>query len=85
MSKPLRILIVEDSEDDTLLLLYELQRGDYNPTFERVDSPAAMSAALDGRGWDLVVADFSMPRFNALAALELLRKKGLTLITPARR
>jgi len=79
MSKPLRILIVEDSEDDTLLLLYELQRGDYNPTFERVDSPAAMSAALDGRGWDLVVADFSMPRFNALAALELLRKKGLDL------
>ena len=79
MSKPLRILIAEDSEDDTQLLLHELQRGDYNPTFERVDSPAAMSAALDGRGWDLVVADFSMPRFNALAALELLRKKRLDL------
>src|SRR2546426_7505327 len=79
MSKPLRLLIVEDSEADTLLLLHELRRGDYNPTFERVDTPAAMSAALDRQRWDVVVADFSMPHFNALAALELLRDRGLDL------
>src|SRR5438552_7765874 len=79
MSKPLRILIVEDSEEDTQLLLHELRRGAYDPAFERVDTPAAMSAALDQKNWDLVVADFSMPQFNALAALELLNKKGLDL------
>jgi len=79
MSEPLRILVVEDSQDDTLLLLRELRRGGYEPTFERVDTPEAMSAALDRQNWDLVVADFSMPRFNALAALELLKKKGLDL------
>ena len=79
MSKPLRILIVEDSEEDTQLLLHELRRGAYEPAFERVDTPAAMSAALDQQNWDLVVADFSMPQFNALAALELLNKKGLDL------
>src|SRR5437016_1868962 len=79
MSKPLRILIVEDSEEDTQLLLHELRRGAYDPAFERVDTPAAMSAALDQQNWDLVVADFSMPQFNALAALELLNKKGLDL------
>ena len=76
MSKPLRILIVEDSEYDTLLLLHELRRGDYEPAYERVDTPAAMSASLDRPSWDVVVADFSMPQFNALAALELLTKKG---------
>src|SRR5207245_4754596 len=70
MSKPLRILIVEDSEADTQLLLDELRRGAYEPAFERVDTPAAMSAALDQQNWDLIVADFSMPQFNALAALE---------------
>ena len=79
MSKPLRILVVEDSEDDTLLLIRELQRGDFDPAFERVDTPAAMSAALDRQGWDIVVADFSMPQFNALAALELLKHKALDL------
>src|SRR2546426_8505280 len=79
MSKPLRILIVEDSEEDTELLLQELRRGAYEPAFERVDTPATMSAALDQQNWDLVVADFSMPQFNALAALELLNKKGLDL------
>ncbi len=79
MSEPLRILVVEDSQDDTLLLLHQLRRGGYEPTFERVDTPEAMSAALDRQNWDLVVADFSMPRFNALAALELLKKKGLDL------
>ena len=79
MSKPLRILIVEDSEEDTELLLQELRRAAFDPAFERVDTPAAMSAALDHQNWDLVVADFSMPQFNALAALELLNKRGLDL------
>ncbi len=79
MSKSLRILIVEDSEEDTELLLHELRRAAFDPAFERVDTPAAMSAALDHQNWDLVVADFSMPQFNALAALELLNKRGLDL------
>src|SRR5262245_26991443 len=77
MSQSLRVLVVEDSEDDTLILLRALRKGAYDPTYERVDNPAAMRAALDRQPWDVVVADFSMPRFNALAALEVLKKKGL--------
>src|SRR5438876_747796 len=77
MNKNLRILIVEDSEEDTELLLHELRRAAFDPAFERVDTPAAMSAALDHHNWDLVVAEFCMPQFNALAALELLNRKGL--------
>src|SRR6185436_3388029 len=76
VSKPLRILIVEDSEIDTELLLRELRRGNYQPTHERVETAAAMTAALEQKTWDLVVADFSMPQFNALAALEVAKVKG---------
>ncbi len=47
MSRPLRVLIVEDSEDDALLLLRELRRSGYDPSFERVDTPPAMNSALD--------------------------------------
>ncbi|MDQ4004614.1 MAG: PAS domain S-box protein, partial [Actinomycetota bacterium] len=76
MSTPLRVLIVEDSENDTLLLLRELRRGGYEPDHERVDTAATMEAALDRRDWELVISDHSMPSFSSSAALELLRHKG---------
>lgn len=79
MNKPLRVLVVEDSEDDTILLIRELRRGDYEPTYERVQSPEAMQAALGRQSWDLVVADYTMPHFNALAALSLVKDSGLDL------
>jgi two-component system, NarL family, sensor histidine kinase UhpB len=76
MTVPLRVLLVEDSEDDALLLLRELRRGGYEPFSERVDTAGDMEAALEERGWDLVIADHSMPEFSSSAALELLRRKG---------
>lgn len=75
----LRVLIVEDSEDDAELMLRELQRGGYELVFQRVDTPAAMEAALASQPWDVVIADHAMPRFNALAALHLLQESGLDL------
>ncbi len=79
MRIPLHILIVEDSEDDALLLLRELRRGNYELTFARVDTPEAMQEALDRQKWDLVISDYSMPQFSAPAALELLQKSGYDL------
>ena len=76
MGEPLRLLLVEDSEDDAALLLRELRRGGYDPHCERVDTAGDMEAALDERTWDLVIADHSMPAFSSSAALELLRGKG---------
>lgn len=79
MSKPLRALIVEDSEQDAVLLVRELRRGGYDLSFERVETPEAMHAALDRDGWDVVLSDYSMPRFSAPAALELVRGHDLDL------
>jgi len=75
MSAPLRVLLIEDSEDDAALLLLELRRGGYDTTRERVDTPAALSAALDTQKWDLVISDHSMPYFSGGEALQLLRQK----------
>ena len=79
MSKALRVLCVEDSEEDSLLLLRELRNGGYDPVWERVDTADALSVALEEGSWDLVLADFAMPGFGALAALKLVRQAGLDL------
>ena len=79
MSTPLRVLIVEDSEDDTLLVLRELRRGGYEPTYERVDTPDGMSAALNRQAWDVVISDHAMPHFSGPAALALLQARRFDL------
>src|SRR6266850_1518996 len=79
MNTPIRVLIIEDSQDDAALLLLELESGGYNPTFERVDTATAMQTALAKQPWDIIIADYSMPHFNALAALQLLQDSGLDL------
>jgi hypothetical protein len=77
--RSLRVLLVEDSEDDAQLVVHELEREGYEITFERVDTIAAMRAALEGREWDLVVSDFSLPSFTAMDSLNVLHDTGLDL------
>ena len=71
---PLRILVIEDSEDDAALILRQLSRAGYTVTAERVDTPEALVAALERQQWDLAIADHTMPRFSGTAALTVLRQ-----------
>ena len=75
----MRVLIVEDSEADAELIVRELRRGGYEPLHKRVETSADVMAALESQPWDLVIADYSLPQFNGLAALELLKKKEIDL------
>jgi len=79
MSMPLNVLIVDDSEDDSLLLVRSLRRGGYDVTSERVDTSEAMQAALAARSWDVILCDYAMPRFDPFAALDVLHKSGRDL------
>ncbi len=69
----LRVLIVEDSEDDMLLVLRALRRGGYAVDYRCVDTAEAMHAALDYQIWDVVIADYTLPAFSAPEALQLLQ------------
>ncbi len=73
---PLRVLIIEDSENDAELLLRELRRGGYAPEFERVETPEGLEDALARRSWDMIISDYAMPRFNGVQALKLTQEKG---------
>jgi len=79
MAKPLRVLFVEDREKDVELLMLELQRGGYDLVQERVDTPEAFASALDRQGWDIILCDYRMPRFSAVAALALFKEKKVDL------
>ncbi|MBI3758210.1 MAG: response regulator, partial [Deltaproteobacteria bacterium] len=79
MKTALRVLNIEDSERDAELLRRQLVRAGYEPCLERVETAAAMQAALKTQTWDVILSDYSMPRFSALAALVLLKESGLDI------
>src|SRR2546427_3569125 len=79
MTNLLRMLMVEDSEDDAELLAHELRRAGFALEFERVDNAATLEAALDRSTWDVIIGDNSMPGFSGTEALALLRARGLDI------
>jgi PAS domain S-box-containing protein len=78
--KPLRVLIVEDSQYDATLVVEFLRQGGYDPTWERVDTSEAFLQALhqgeNDKPWDVILADYNMPNFSGLAALKLHQNRG---------
>jgi len=75
LSTQIRVLIVEDSEDDTLLIVRELKRNGYDVIFERVDNYNDMKTTLVDQEWDIVFCDYSMPKFDGISALKLLQEE----------
>lgn len=76
LHKPLRVLLVEDSQDDADLILFGLNEGGFDVVSERVDTGAEMRAAMKGGKWDVVISDYNLPRFSAHGALAVLREAG---------
>ena len=79
MKVPLRVLLAEDSEDDAILLLEEIRAGGFDPEFDRVQTPEDFIDRLERGGWDIILADYSMPRFNGLEALKLVQEWSLDI------
>jgi PAS domain S-box-containing protein len=79
MGKPIRVLMIEDSESDAALVLLELRRHGYDPRFERVETRDGMNAALRRQTWDVIVAEYHQAQFGAPEALALLRQRQLDI------
>lgn len=76
-ARTLRLLLIEDEEDDAIMTIEELRKGGYAPDVTRVDTPAALEAALENDGWDAVIADYSLPSFTGIDALRIVQAKGI--------
>ena len=75
MNQPLRVLIIEDSQDDCFLLVRALRR-EIDVSFERVDTAEGLRTSLSTSSWDLVLSDYFMPQFDAVAALTIIQESG---------
>lgn len=78
MTTPLRVLIIEDSEDDALLVARALRQGGYDPMLRRIEDASSLEEALQ-HPWDLVISDYTMPSFSTPQALRLLQRKGVDI------
>lgn len=74
--RPIRVLVVDDSEDDALLLYSELVRRGARIEYRRVDTAPAMGTALAMDDWDVIICDHSMPGLDSFGALEVLKQSG---------
>jgi signal transduction histidine kinase len=76
VSKPLRLLLIEDSDDDAALITHELKRGGYDPACSRVQTQVAFKAALSSSEWDVIISDHALPGYSGLTALDDLHATG---------
>ncbi len=80
MQTPLKLLLIEDSEADTILLTRNLEKNGFKITLKRVDTQEAFEHALSQHGpWDVIISDFNLPRFSGVRALEIFQQKGLDI------
>lgn len=74
-----KILIVEDVEEDALLVLRTLRRADLLVQWHRVDTAEGFTTALDNQAYDLILSEYHLPGFSAVAALDLLKQRGIDI------
>ncbi len=74
MAKPIRLLIIEDVEDDALLVMREIRKGGVELISKRVDSKEDLVQALEQKTWDMAISDYSMPGFTGIDALKIVKK-----------
>jgi two-component system cell cycle sensor histidine kinase/response regulator CckA len=79
MTKSLKVLHIEDRERDAALLIRHLNQAGYEIISHRVDTEHALRNALSTQDWEIILCDYSMPKFSALAALGIVKSLKVDL------
>ena len=79
MSTELRILVLEDNPYDAEIEIALLEKANYACEWKRVESQSEFMACLEKPDYDVIIADYNLPDFNGLIALELFREHNLDI------
>ncbi len=79
MARPLRLILIEDSDRDAAHIALELKRGGWAPAMTRVETAEELAAALGEGGCDVIISDYHLPRFSAPEALTMVRERKLDI------
>ncbi len=79
MSQPLKVLLIEDSEDDAQLVILELRRGGFKPEYVRVETAPELREALGQQKWDVVLSDYNLPEFDVQSGLAIVQETGMDI------
>ncbi len=79
MSRNIKVLIVEDSKDDALLLVRQLNKNQFETEYEIVDNEADYTHALNTKEWDLILSDYNLPQFTGIEAFRIFKKKDFQI------
>lgn len=74
MKDEIRVLLVEDSQDDAVFVINELEKGGLKIQQKRVDTAREMKDALTKDVWDVILCDYSIPGFGAMPALAIIKE-----------
>lgn len=77
--RPIKLLVIEDSDDDAFLLIHNLKKANYEPEYKQVETADELRSALTSEQWDIIISDHNLPQFNAIEALDVLKEFSLDL------
>src|SRR6185295_602864 len=76
---PLRVLCVDDDEEDVALVLHALKEGGYATRHRHVCGRDQLIQAFEAEPWDIVISDYAMPQFSGLAALRIVKERDANM------
>lgn len=79
MGKPLKVLLIEDSEDDAFLLTRKLKIDGFDPVINRVDTGEKLREEILKENWDVIISDFALPKFDGISALKIYNESKLDI------
>lgn len=79
MQKKLKLLLIEDSLDDTKLLIRQIEKSGYELEYTRVETEKQLKGALECEKWDFVISDYSLPNFTGLSAINIIKQLGVDI------
>ena len=75
----LRVLIIDDSEQDASLIIREFEKDGYHPSYERVETADAMKKALQKKQWDMALCEPNLQKLDAPSAIAVLKEANVDI------